>query len=93
MVLYTMGTSRIASLLPWTRSKAVGKALLCGLTYDASVGLDHKLACIWNKCVCDGGFKTILLSLLHLNLGCNNSFRTPIYVELLVNLCNMWLVC
>ena len=26
-------------------------------------------------------------------LGCNNSFRTPMYVELLVNLCNTWLVC
>ena len=56
MVLYTMGTSRIASLPPWTRSKAVGKALLCGLTYDAFVGLDHELACIWTS-VCDDGLK------------------------------------
>ena len=92
MVLYTMGTARIASLPPWMRSKAVGNALLCCLTYDAFVGLDHKLACIWTS-VCDDGFKTILLPLVHLNLGCNNSFRTPMYVELLVNLCNMWLVC
>ena len=35
----------------------------------------------------------MLLPLLHLNSGCNNSFRTPIYVELLVNLCNIGLVC
>ena len=43
--------------------------------------------------VCDDGFKTIVFPLLlYLNLGCNNSFRTPRYVELLVNLCNMWLV-
>ena len=92
MVLYTMGTVGIASLPSWTRTKAVGKALLCGLIYDAFVGLDHKLACIWTS-MCDDGFKTILLLLLHLNLGCNDYFCTPMYVELLVNLCNMWLVC
>ena len=92
MVLYTMGTTRIASLPPWTRSKAMGKALLCGLIYDVFVGLDHKLACIWTS-VCDDCFKTILLPLLHLNLDCNDYFRTPMYVVLLVNLCNMWLVC
>ena len=46
MARYTMGIVRIASLLPWTRSKAAGKALLCGLTYDAFLGLDHELACI-----------------------------------------------
>ena len=92
MVLYTMGTARIASLPPWMRNKAVGKALLCGLTYDAFVGLYHELACILTS-VCDDGFKTILLSLLHLNLGCNDYFCTPMYVELLVNLCNMWLIC
>ena len=46
MALYTMGIARIASLTPWTRSKAAGKALLCGLIYDAFVGLDHKLSCI-----------------------------------------------
>ena len=92
MVLYTMGTLRIASLPPWMRNKAVGKALLCCLIYDTFVGLDHKLACILTS-VCDDGFKIILLPLLHLNLGCNNSFRTPMYVELLMNLYNMWLVC
>ena len=92
MVLYTMGTARIASLPPWMRSKAVGNALLCCLTYDAFDGLDHRLACI-STSVCDDDFKTILLPLLHLNFGCNNSFRSPMFVELLVNLCNMWLVC
>ena len=46
MVLDTMGTTRIASRPPWMRSKATGKALLCGLIYDAFVGLDHELACI-----------------------------------------------
>ena len=43
--------------------------------------------------VCGDGFKTILLPLLHLSLSCNNSFRTLMYVELLVNLCNTLLVC
>ena len=37
------------------------------------VGLDHKLACIWKR-VCDVSFKTILLPLLHLNMGCNTLF-------------------
>ena len=92
MVMYTMGTARIASHPSWTRSKAMGKALLCCLTYDAFVRLDHLLACI-STSVCDDDFKTILLPLLHLNFGCNNSFRSPMFVELLVNLCNMWLVC
>ena len=56
MVLYTMGTARIASLPPWTRSKAAGKVLLCGLIYDAFVGPDLKLARIWTS-VCDDGLK------------------------------------
>ena len=47
---------------------------------------------VFGTSVCGDGFKTILLPLLHLSLSCNNSFRTPMYVELLVNLCNMWLV-
>ena len=51
MVRCTMGIARIASLPPWTRSKAVGKALLYCLTSDAFVGLDHELACIWTMCV------------------------------------------
>ena len=92
MVLYTLGTARIASLPPWTSCKAAGKALLCCLTYHAFVGLDHKLACIWTR-VCDVSFKTILLPLLHLSLGCNNSFCTLMSIGLLVNLYNMWLVC
>ena len=49
MVRCTMGIARIASLPPWTRSKAVGKALLYCLTSDAFVGLDHELACIWTS--------------------------------------------
>ena len=92
MAWYTMGNVRIASLPPWTRSKAMGKALLGYLIYDAFVGSDHKLACIWTS-VCDIGFKTILLLLLYLNLGCNDYFHTPMFVEVFVNLCNMWLVC
>ena len=92
MVPYTTGTARIASLPPWTRSKAIGKALLCGLIYDAFVGLDHKLACIWTS-VCDDDFKTIFLPLLHLNLGCNNSFELRCMLNYLWTLCNMWLVC
>ena len=92
MVSYIMGTARIASLPPWMRSKATSKAILCDLIYDAFVGLEHKLTCIWTS-VCNDGFKTILLPLLHLSLSCINSFCTPMYVELLVNLCNMWLVC
>ena len=91
MVLYTMGTARIASLLPWTRSKAIGKVILCDLIYDAFVGLDHKLACIWTS-VCDDGFKTIFLPLLHLNLGCNNSFHTPMYVESCMILVVYWII-
>ena len=33
--------------------------------------------------MCDVSFKTILLPRLYLNLGCNNFFRTPMYVKLL----------
>ena len=87
-----MGTTIIASLPPWRRSKAVGKAILYDLIYDAFVRLDEKLTCIEQVFVLMV-FKTILLPLLHLNSGCNNNFRTPMYVELLVNLFNMWLVC
>ena len=46
MVLCIMGIARIASLQWWTRSEAAGTALLCCLTYDAFVRLDHELACI-----------------------------------------------
>ena len=81
MTRYIMGIVRIASLLPWTRSKVMGKALLGYLIYDAFVGLDHKPICIKTS-VYDDGFKTILFPLLHLNLGCINSFCTPMYVEL-----------
>ena len=41
----------------------MGKALLGYLIYDAFVGSDHELACVWTS-VCDVGFKTILLPLL-----------------------------
>ena len=37
--------------------KAMGKALLGYLIYDAFVGSDHKLACIWTR-VWDVSFKT-----------------------------------
>ena len=68
MVLYTMGTARIASLPPWTRSKAIGKALLCCLMYDTFVGLDHKLACIRTS-VGEDGFKNYIASTTVFELG------------------------
>ena len=68
MVLYTMGTARIASLSPWTRSKAMGKALLCSLIYDAFVRLDHKLARIRTS-VGEDGFKNYIASATIFELG------------------------
>jgi hypothetical protein len=61
-------TARTASIPLWMRSEIIGVVLLCCLTYDAFVGDDPKLACIWT--MCDVSFKTMLLP-LHLNLGCN----------------------
>ena len=101
MVLYTMGTARIASLPPWTRSKAAGKSLLCGLIYDAFVGLDHKLACIWTS-VCDVGFKTIA-SAIAVELGivitifelwCMLKYlRTYVTCGLYIESCTILVVC
>ena len=68
MVLYTMGTTRIASLLSWMRSKAAGKALLCCLIYDAFVRLDHKLARIQTS-VGEDGFKNYIASATVFKLG------------------------
>jgi hypothetical protein len=62
------------------RRETMGLVYLCCLIYDAFIGDDPELACIWT--MCDVGFKTMLF-LLHLNLGCNN------YVELQF----MWTIC
>ena len=67
-----MVTIRIAFVLPWTRSRALGKASLGNPSLMLLWDCDHELAQYLNN---DGdvGFKLYLLRLLfYLNLACNN---------------------
>ena len=67
-----MATVRTASVLPWTRSRALGKASLVNPSLMLLWDCDHELAQYLNN---DGdvGFKLYLLPLLfYLNLVCNN---------------------
>ena len=88
-----MVTVRIASVLPWTRSRALGKAFLVNRSIMLLGNCDHELAPYLNN---DGdvGFKLYLLLLLfYLNLVCNN-FNQLWCIELyLWTLCNVWHVC
>ena len=63
-----MDIVRTASVPPWTRNKAMGKALLSYLISHVFVGIDHERACIWTR-VCNGSFKTIYASATIFELG------------------------
>ena len=87
-----MGIVRTASVPPWTRSRPWVRHFyisnlwcFCGMWSQTDKYLNNGVRC-WFK-------KYFASATTYLNLGCNNSFHTQMYVERLVNLCNTLLVC
>ena len=86
-----MDIVRTASVLPWTRSRPWARCFYISNLW-CFCWTYHKLACIWTS-VGDVDLKLYCFRYYIWTWYCNNYIWTPMYVEVLVNLCNMWLVC